>query len=116
MKPDLLENGEKLQVMCTGRCSQSDLLEVVDTIAEARTRNPRLRKCIIDALNADWRLSGMGEFFVGEYAAKRLSGMRISLLVGKGQATTLLENAAYNRGLKLLLTSDREDAEGWLSE
>lgn len=114
MAIDLNEAGEKLEVICTGRYGQAELLAAIDAIADARARNPEIRKCIMDGLNADIQLGGIGEFFVGEYAAKRLSGMRVSLLAPLGQLSKLLENAAYNRGLKLLLTSGREEAEAWL--
>lgn len=116
MQTDLIETGDKLELSCTGRYAKADLLHLIDLIAEARGRNPEVRNCIMDARNAEIQLGGIGEFFVGEYAAKRLGGMKISLLVAPGQVTTLLENTAYNRGLKILLATSREEAEAWLAE
>lgn len=115
MSLELRQAGDRLEVSCTGRYSQAELLATVDAVAEARGRSAEIRKCIIDAMNADIQLGGIGEFFVGEYAAKRLSGMKISLLIPQGQVSKLLENAAYNRGLKLLVTSARDEAEAWLT-
>lgn len=112
---NLLESGEKLEISCTGRYTQADLLNMIDVIAAARARNPDLRKCFMDARNADIQLGGIGEFFVGEYAAKRLLGMHISFLPMPGQVSKLLENAAYNRGLKFLVAATSEEAEAWLS-
>jgi hypothetical protein len=105
-----------LEVLCTGKYTQADLLGVVDAIAAARERDPGIKKFLIDALKAEIELGGIGEFFVGEYAAKKLIGTRISLLTAPGQVSKLLENAAYNRGLKFLSASRREEAEAWLAD
>jgi len=112
---DILETGEKLEISCSGRYTQADLIGMIDVIAAARARNPELRKCFMDARNADFQLEGIGEFFVGEYAAKRLLGMQISLLTRPGQISKLLENAAYNRGLKFLVAASSQEADAWLS-
>ena len=112
---EVLEAGEKLEISCNGRYTQADLISMIDVIAAARARNPELRKCFMDARNADIQLDGIAEFFVGEYAAKRLLGMRVSLLAMPGQLSKLLENAAYNRGLKFLLAATSDEAEAWLS-
>lgn len=112
---ELLESGEKLEISCSGSYTQADLINMIDVIAAARVRNPELRKCFMDARNADIQLGGIAEFFVGEYAAKRLLGMQISLLAVPGQISKLLENAAYNRGLKFLVATTSEEAEAWLA-
>jgi hypothetical protein len=108
--------GDTLQVVCTGPYNQADLISVVESIAEARNRDHGIRKCLMDARNAEFRLGGIGEFFVGEYAAKKLAGIRISLLTGQGQVSKFLENAAYNRGLRILVAVSLEEAERWLGE
>lgn len=112
----MIDTGDKLELSCTGKLSQADFIHLIDQVAEARLRNPEVRKCFMDALNADIQLGGIGEFFVGEYAAKRLAGMKIAILVRPGQVTNLFENTAYNRGLKILLAASREDVDSWLAD
>jgi hypothetical protein len=116
METDLTETGDKLELSCIGKYNQADLLRLIDQISEARSRNPEVRKCLMDALSAEIQLGGIGEFFVGEYAAKRLGGMKIAVLALPGQISNLLENTAYNRGLKIRMSTTREDAEAWLAE
>lgn len=116
MKTDLTKNGDKLELSCLGKYAQADLLHLIDQISEARGRHPELQKCIMDATQAEIQLAGIGEFFVGEYAAKRLGGMKIAVLALSGQMSNLLENTAYNRGLKIRLVTTREAAEAWLAE
>jgi hypothetical protein len=116
MRTEIRVMGDILEVACSGPYTQADLLSVVESIAEARNRHHGIRKCFMDARNAEFRLGGIGEFFVGEYAAKKLTGMRISLLSGPGQVSKFLENAAYNRGLRILVAVSPEEAESWLRE
>jgi len=114
MNTDLMVTEDKLEAVCTGAFKQPDLVQVLDSIHDVRTRTPSIRKCILDVTGADFELGGIGEFFVGEYAAKKLAGIRISLIIKRGQFNKLLENAAYNRGLKILLAESRPEAEAWL--
>ncbi len=116
MRTDWTETGDKVELSCAGKYDQADLLRLIDQIAEFRNRNPGIRKCFMDALNAELQLSGIGEFFVGEYAAKKLGGLKIAILSLPGQMSNLLENTAYNRGLKIRLVTTREDADAWLAE
>jgi hypothetical protein len=116
MNTDLIVTEDLLEAVCTGTFKQPDLVKVLDTIDDTRTRTPTLRKCILDVTAAEFELGGIGEFFVGEYAAKKLAGIRISLLAKRGQFNKLLENAAYNRGLKILIAESRADAEAWLDQ
>ena len=94
MQAELRETGGRLEVVCRGLYLQADLLALVDTVAQARSRDPGIRKCLMDAQNAEIQLGGIGEFFVGEYAAKKLAGMRIAFLTIPSQISKLLENAA----------------------
>lgn len=116
MQTKIRESGGRLEVFCTGQYAQAELLALVDAIADARSANPGIRKCFMNAIEAEIQLGGIGEFFVGEYAAKKLAGMRISFLTTSGQVSKLLENAAYNRGLKILLTADLKEAQAWLAD
>jgi hypothetical protein len=104
----------RIEVTCIGAFGQAELLETVDAIEKAQAGHPGLRKCFMDASGAEFTLAGIAEFFVGEYAAKRLGGMRISVLIGPGRQHKLLENAAYNRGLRILFSHSRDAAETWL--
>lgn len=115
MKAEFQVTGETLRVRCTGSFGKSDMLGVVDAIAAVRAENPAVRKCLMDAGAAELRLDGIGQYFVGEYAAKQLAGLRISMVVPSGRIDKLLENSAYNRGLKFLLTASLSEAEAWLA-
>jgi hypothetical protein len=114
MKTDIIVTEDKLDVICTGPFRQADIVKVIDAIDEARKNATAIRKCLMDITGADFQLGGIGEYFIGEYASKKLAGIRISLITNKGQINKLLENAAYNRGLKILVTDARSEAEGWL--
>jgi hypothetical protein len=116
MRTEIRVSGDVLEVTCSGPYTQADLLAVVTAIAEARDQHHGILKCLMDARNAEFRLGGIGEFFVGEYAAKKLAGMRICLLTAPGHASKFLENAAYNRGLRILVADSPEEAEKWLGE
>lgn len=116
MRTEIRVSGEILEVTCSGPYTQTDLLSAVAAIADARDQHHGIRKCLMDARNAEFRLGGIGEFFVGEYAAKKLTGMRICLLTASGKVSKFLENAAYNRGLKILVADFPEEAEKWLAE
>lgn len=116
MNTDLIVTEGKLEAICTGAFKQPDLVQVLDSIHEVRARTPTIRACIMDVTAAEFELGGIGEFFVGEYAAKKLAGIRISLIIKPGQINKLLENAAYNRGLKILLAESRAEAEAWLDK
>ena len=116
MNTDLIVTEDKLEAVCTGAFKQPDLVQVIDAIHAVRARTATVNKCILDVTAADFEMGGIGEFFVGEYAAKRLAGIRISLIIKHGQFNKLLENAAYNRGLKILLAESRAEAEAWLRD
>jgi hypothetical protein len=116
MNTDLTVTGDILEAVCTGAFKQTELIQVLDSIHEVRARTGNLRKCILDVTAAEFELGGIGEFFVGEYAAKKLAGIKVSLIIRRGQFNKLLENAAYNRGLKILLVESRPEAEAWLAE
>lgn len=116
MNTDFKVTEDKLEAVCTGAFKQTDLVQVLDAIHDACARALSIRKCLMDVTSAEFELGGIGEFFVGEYAAKRLAGIRISLIIKRGQIDKLLENAAYNRGLKILLAESRAEAEAWLDK
>lgn len=114
MNTDIKVTEDKLEAICSGIIKQTDFEKALDAIDEIRSRTHTLKKCLMDMTGAEFQLSGIGEFFIGEYAAKKLAGIRISLVIQRGQINKLLENAAYNRGLKILLAESRAEAEAWL--
>ena len=116
MNTEIKVAGDLLEVNCTGTFRQPDLVKTLDSIDAARNADGAIRKCSMDVTSADFQIGGIGEFFIGEYAAKKLLGIRISLIINPGQINKLLENAAYNRGLKILVVVSREEAENWLGE
>ncbi len=116
METEMMVTGDKLEVKCTGVYHQAELMKALDSIDEIRNSEPAVRKCIMDMTGADFRVAGIGEFFIGEYAARKLSGIRISLIINPGQINKLMENAAYNRGLKILLAESRDQALAWLDQ
>ena len=116
MNTEIKVTDDLLEVNCTGVYLQPDLVKTLDAIDAARNADAAIRKCSMDVTGADFQLGGIGEFFIGEYAAKKLIGIRISLIINPGQINKLLENAAYNRGLKIKLTESRAEASTWLAQ
>jgi hypothetical protein len=107
---------DRIEVRCTGTYQRGDVVTLMDALAEHAERHPVLKKCLVDIHEAQVILGIMGEYVVGEYAAKKLAGLRIALIQAPEQVKKLLEDTAYNRGLRISLVADRQEALVWLNK
>jgi hypothetical protein len=107
---------DRCEAICRGPFQRADVIHLIDFLHEKINGHPELKKCLLDIRNAEIALGIMGEFIIGEYAAKRLSGLRIALIQAAGQVKKLLEDTAYNRGLRILIVEGRQDALAWLDK
>jgi hypothetical protein len=107
---------DRWEVACHGPFQRADVLSLVDAIFGSADRQPEYRKCLVDFREAEINLGIMGEFIIGEYAARKLAGIRIALIHGQGQVKKLLEDTAHNRGLRIQLVGNRQDALEWLNK
>lgn len=115
-KSEITLKEDRWEVACHGPFQRADVLGLVDAIFVSTDGHPEYRKCLVDFREAEINLGIMGEFIIGEYAAKKLAGIRIALIHGKGQVNKLLEDTAYNRGLRIRLVENRQDALDWLNK
>ncbi|MDB5050212.1 MAG: hypothetical protein JWO30_3283 [Fibrobacteres bacterium] len=107
---------DRWEVSCTGAFQRGDVIALIDTISARMDRRPEVRKCLVDIREAEVTLGIMGEYIIGEYAAKKLVGLRIALIQDAGQVKKLMEDTAYNRGLRILMVNGHEDALAWLNK
>ncbi|MDB5104126.1 MAG: hypothetical protein JWP91_1815 [Fibrobacteres bacterium] len=107
---------DRFETVCKGIFQRNDVVALVDSILDNISRHPELKKCLVDIRGAEMTLGIMGEYIIGEYAAKKLAGLRIALIQAPGQVKKLLEDTAYNRGLRIQLVDDRQDALDWLNK
>ena len=107
---------DRWEVVCDGPVQRGDVIHLIDTIAERMQAHPEIRKCLVDIREAEIALGIMGEYVIGEYAARKWVGLRIALLQDPGQVKKLLEDTAYNRGLRISMVDGRQDALAWLNK
>lgn len=107
---------DRIEVACAGEYHRGDVLHLIDRISEHFQANPETRKCLVDVREAGITLGIMGEFVIGEYAAKKLGSLRIALIQAGGQIKKLMEDTAYNRGLRILMVETRQEARAWLDK
>ena len=115
MKAEMGIEGDIWEVHCRGIFVRQDMLNLIDSIDEGRSRHPGIRKCLMDIRNAVFEMGVIGEFYVGEHASRKLAGMCVSVVMKKGQVNKLLEDAAYNRGLRISMVESRDAAVAWLN-
>jgi hypothetical protein len=106
---------DTLEVACTGSFDRQAAIDLVDAIQARLAQAPGAIKCVLDVTGAEIDIGIMGEFILGEYAARKLAGLRISLIRKDGQIKKLFEDAAFNRGLRILMVENREQALAWLN-
>ena len=107
---------DRWEFMCEGLFQRSDALKIIDDIAKSAEKRPELKKCLLDFRNAEVSLGIMGEFIIGEYAAKNILGLRIALIQVPGQINKLFEDTAYNRGLRISMVETKAQALEWLNK
>gem|GEM_PF-3245708 len=107
---------DRCELICKGAFQRGDVVILIDSLFESLGRHPEVKKCLVDIRDADIVLGIMGEYVIGEYAAKKLAGLRIALIQQSGQVKKLLEDTAYNRGLRILIVESLEEALDWLNK
>ncbi len=107
---------DRCEAVCNGLFQRNDVVVLIDSLRARMDRHPELKKCLVDIREAHITLGIMGEYVIGEYAAKRLAGIRIALIQAPGQVKKLLEDTAYNRGLRISIVTGRDQALVWLNK
>ena len=107
---------DRCEVLCSGPFQRGDVMKLIDSLQARMGRIPEVKKCLVDVREAQITLGIMGEYVIGEHAAKSLAGMRIALIQAPGQVKKLLEDTAYNRGLRILIVTGRDEALDWLNK
>jgi hypothetical protein len=106
---------DRWEAVCTGAFERGDILSLIDALSENCALRPETKKCLIDIRGAAVALGIMGEYVIGEHAARKLAGLRVALLQAPEQIKKLMEDTAYNRGLRIQLATDRAEALAWLA-
>jgi hypothetical protein len=107
---------DRCEVVCSGPFQRGDVLKLIDSLRARMERLPEVKKCLVDVREAQITLGIMGEYVIGEHAAKSLAGLRVALIQAPGQVKKLLEDTAYNRGLRILIVTGRDEALVWLNK
>ena len=91
---------------------RTDVFETIRDEAQARER-PRI---IVDLLEIDIPVSNLDRFWAGKTLADVFQyPFKIAALVRQDQINYAAENAAVNRGARLLVTADEDEALRWLN-
>ncbi|HKP95684.1 MAG TPA: hypothetical protein VJ385_07995 [Fibrobacteria bacterium] len=107
---------DRWEAVCRGGFQRGDVFALVDSLSDRMRQRPEIKKCLVDVREAEITLGIMGEYVIGEYAAKKLAGLRVALIQGAGQIKKLMEDTAYNRGLRILMVENRQAALAWLEK
>ena len=107
---------DRCEVVCSGPFQRGDVEKLIDSVRARMGRLPEVKKCLVDVREARITLGIMGEYVIGEHAAKSLAGLRVALIQAPGQVKKLLEDTAYNRGLRISIVTGRDEALVWLNK
>lgn len=107
---------DRCEAICSGPFQRGDVVLLIDSLRARMELLPEMKKCLVDVREAQITLGIMGEYVIGEHAAKRLAGLRIALIQAPGQVKKLLEDTAYNRGLRISIVTGRDEALLWLNK
>lgn len=107
---------DRCEVVCSGSFQRGDVEKLIDSVRARMGSLPGVKKCLVDVRDARVTLGIMGEYVIGEHAAKSLAGLRVALLQSPGQVKKLLEDTAYNRGLRISIVTGRDEALVWLNK
>lgn len=118
MHVDIEIRNHTFDVVCSGPCTQSDVLACIDRIEESKREHPEVERCLVDCREAQFAIDLLGRFTIGEYAARKLAGRRlwVAMVARKESITRMVENTAHNRGLPMFTTDDVGAAQTWLAE
>jgi hypothetical protein len=111
-----IDHEDYLEVIFTGERSYQALIDLLEEVYENCKRNGTT-KIVLDIHKAKGRWKDIDRFLLGEKGAQVFGASYVTLVIDeKEQINKLAENAAYNRGLKILVTDDRKAGLGWLLE
>ena len=107
---------EYLRVDVSGEFSIPNLFGLIETVMREAVAAER-KLVLVDARNISGELNEADRFLGGQRSAE-VFGSRIksALLMPADKITKMAELAAGNRGAKLLVTADEDEAVKWLME
>jgi len=114
VKVKIEEKKDYLEVIVAGTFGLQDLKEVVDALKDAQEKY-NATKILVDVSGLSGELVELDRFRIGEYAADVLSrNVRFAMLADDVRINKFFENVATNRGLNVIVVSDRQSALDWL--
>ena len=110
---DKQERSTYLTCMITGKWVTDDLEQYTNTI---RTELARLghKRLLVDMSTVVGPPPEMDRFYMGEYIASVLRGIKIAIVYHKVYENKFFEDTAVNRGAYLTVFPDKETALTWL--
>jgi len=99
----------------SGALSLDNLKELVD-IVETESKKRGYNLFLVDMLRTGPPEKEMDRFYIGEYVALKLRGLKVAAVYPQELITKFGENTAVNRGASLIVLGDREQAIKWLLE
>lgn len=103
-----------LRITAEGPYSFDDMIRFIDQIKNEAANDGRGR-VLVDCRLIVGRMSEADRFQGGEHIARIFGGqVRVALLMPQGQVTKLGELAAVNRGARLRVTENEEEAIEWV--
>ena len=110
------EHPDFLWVSLKGRYTPSDFAELIDALhTEAEERG--VARILCDSQRVSGNILASEEFRLGvSIADVWKSSLKVAFVPPPGMFTTLLENAAVNRGANVFVCSDLNTAMDWLTK
>lgn len=114
-KSTYLSQEECIEVLCSGPYSLSPIKKVIQEVSfEAREKG--IYRILFNGLYVEEPKSEADRYMVGlELATYFRPPIKVAILYPQQFITKFAENTAVNRGAKVLVTSDRNEALNWLS-
>ncbi len=111
---EVKKNKDYLELIFKGTFDLSSLKEVIDAIKDAQEKY-NATKILVDVTGLSGELVELDRFRAGEYAADVLPrNIRFAMLADEVRINKFFENVATNRGLNVIVISDRQSALDWL--
>lgn len=114
---EVLREGDLTRLFCRGEASVEGYRQVTDRLRKEMAGAPNGARVYVDLLGVEGMLDEMDKFFLGEYVAeglKGLKGLRIAVRMREGDITKFGENTVVNRGVDLLVSHDPDELAAWL--
>jgi len=111
---EVKKNKDYLELIFKGIFDLQYLKDIVDAIKDAQEKY-NATKILVDVSGLSGELVELDRFRAGEYAADVLSrNVRFAMLADDVRINKFFENVATNRGLNVIVVSDRQSALDWL--